>query len=133
MIAQRIANKLSQIQRHRLMEYVGGAQNIALHQQTDRSLRDYNLLRPATSAINNPRPPTLMLSELGREVVCFVLGQYADALHACGLGESVFTESQLSEAIKLSSRRGTCLEQIERLRVDADYAAASAQNIPPRA
>ncbi len=135
MMPKTIANKLSMIQRNRLMEYVAGAQAIALHQQTDNSLREAGLLRPYTSAPggnSNPRPKHLMLTELGREVVCHILGQYADALHACGLTEMVLTENQLSEAIRVSSRRITC-EQIERFRADAEYAAVSVRRTPATA
>lgn len=129
MMPKQIARELSTIQRNRLIEYVAGPRHIALN-NTDNSLRTEQLLQPAASNRTNPRPSKLMLTELGRAVACIILGQYADALVACGLADRVFTESQLSSAIKLSSRRTSCPEQLERLLADADCAAASAEPMP---
>lgn len=64
-----------------------------------------------------------MLTELGREVVCIIIGEYADALVACGILEWTLTESQLSSAIKASSRRKQCPENFPAAAGSADVFA----------
>lgn len=86
-----ISNKLSACQRAVLIEHVPGRVPInneidpaaALRRSTIQALTSAELIQPDRKGAMRPR--FTMLTELGREVVCCVLGQYADALVQCGL------------------------------------------------
>ena len=130
MTPSQVARCLSIVQRNRLISFVPGPQAIDLSKPTDNSLRAEKLLKPESGGINNPRPSGLMLTDLGREVSCIILGQFADALVACGVTEWPLTELQLAAAIKESSRRKPCPPLIDSLSADAGSVDASAPNIP---
>jgi hypothetical protein len=55
----------------------------ALRRSTVAALTSAGLVRPDRKGAMRPR--FTLLTELGREVVCCVLSQYADALVQCGL------------------------------------------------
>ena len=113
MPSQRIANHLTKTQRDCLIEHVHGPQPFHTNviRQTKQSLVETRLLRPPNGENMALRPTELMLSELGREVVCIILGEYADALVACGLTEPL-TESQVLAAIEEASKRKPCPERL---------------------
>jgi hypothetical protein len=106
MLPKHIARLLSNIQRNCLIDHVPGPQpfHTNTHRQTKQSLVDLKLLGPL-SGILPTRPAELKLTELGRETVCIILGQYADALVSCGVLHDPLTEIELQSAIRESTRR----------------------------
>jgi hypothetical protein len=133
-----IARSLSNIQRNVLIDHVLGPQLFYAQQyeqpgrnirQTKQSLLDSKLLRPITGKETSVRPPKLELTLLGREIVCIILGEWADRLVACGVTDLPLTENQLSNAMRAAQRRTPCPNQTERLIADAEFAAVSAANI----
>ena len=106
MLPKAIARLLSNIQRNCLIEHVPGPQpfHISKARQTKQSLFDFKLLG-TPGGIPNARPTELRLTELGREVACIILGQYADALVSCGVLHEPLTEVELQSAIRESTRR----------------------------
>ena len=133
-----IARSLSNNQRNTLIDHVLGPQQFYARQyeqpernirQTKQSLLNYKLLRPTPGKEASVRPPELMLTELGREVVCFVLGEWADKLVACGITGLPLRENQLFAAIRDGQRRAPCPPP-EPSPADVERAAASARYIP---
>jgi len=116
MSARSIARSLSNIQRSSLVEHAPGPQRYFTDtdRKTKQSLVDAGLLRPTARENQAKFPPELVLSELGREVVCFILGDYADALVASGVLEQlpiILTENKLADAMKAAQRRAPCPTQ----------------------
>ena len=125
-----IARNLTIIQRNCLIAHVNGPQPFLTNdaRPTKRSLIEYGLLRaPCGGQPRVSRPKELVLSELGREVVCIVLGQYAEALIAAGALEFPLSKNQLSSAIQAAVRGKTsCYGSF----VDADGVAVSVPATP---
>lgn len=86
-----IANKLSACQRAVLIEHVPAKMPVSNEIDAAAALRRSTLAALTGAGLvcldrkGTMRPRFTMLTELGREVVCCVLGQYADALVRCGL------------------------------------------------
>lgn len=85
-----VARKLTSPQREILIEHAIGPVPIdlrvshegAIRRSTVNSLFTLNLIRKSGQS---PRPTATVMTDLGREVCCFILGQYADALVRTGL------------------------------------------------
>ena len=108
MLPKHIARLLSNIQRNCLIDHVPGPQpfHADTARQTKVCLVDLKLLGQLDGMRNEAaRPAELKLTELGREVVCIILGQYADALVSCGVLYEPLTEPELQAAIRESIRR----------------------------
>jgi len=86
------------------------------------------LLRCRTRENYTSRPTELVLSELGREVACVILAEYADALVIAGVLDEPLTENKLAAAMKKSAQQRRKPWPI--LSADAGIAGASAPNIP---
>ena len=89
MSARSIASRMPKPQRDLLIAHVDGPQPLTIgHESKARNaLIERNLLR-----FNDPmafRPKTTHLTNLGRETLCIILGDYADALVRCGALETV--------------------------------------------
>ena len=95
----RLVNRLSAPQRNALIKHALGPMPIdnrispegARLRSTIGSLCHIRLLRQAQAAA---RPTHTVLTDKGREVLCCLLGQYADALVAVGFldGDTMFNE-----------------------------------------
>ena len=108
MLPKHLANKLSTIQRNCLVEHAPGPQPFRAYQsdkfghrarQTKQSLLDLKLLRRTDCENIAIRPTELQLTESGREVVCHILGQYADILVDLGCID-LLNKNLLTNAIK---------------------------------
>lgn len=78
------ARDLNHAQRGVLIVHVTGKQTATRGCKTTYSLMTRGLIRyvGAKGESNSPRPTHTVITEEGREVVCAVLGEYADALVA---------------------------------------------------
>ena len=125
MSPRQIARTLSNIKRNRLIAHVSGPLpfDVGPTRITNNSLLAEGLLRRLDGENVAMRPTVLKLSELGRAVVCVILGEYADSLVSCGIMEWPLTENQLSSAIKESSRRKPCFEKSLAVAAHADVSA----------
>ena len=84
-----MARSMPKAQRDLLIRHINGPRPLAIGPEiyTRNALVLRNLLR-----FDNPqnlRPRATLLTDLGRETVCIILGDYADALVRAGVLESV--------------------------------------------
>ena len=81
-----IVSRMPKIQRDFLIEHVNGAQTIDVGEDTRTRTAMFarDLIRYVGAGKDGERPHFTALTELGREVVCSILGDYADALVKSG-------------------------------------------------
>ncbi len=108
MLPTTIARHLSPAQRQCLIAHIDKPQPLVIKDaesnglyKTKMVLCEKQLLCPTD---NSPRPKSLRMTRLGREIVCHVLGEYADFLMAAGCLEPL-TRTQLFANIKVASQR----------------------------
>lgn len=78
--AQDKAGLLSHDMREKLVAHAAGPRQLVVGCRTTKALQGRGLIRyPSRNKIT---PSETMLTEQGRQVVCVILGQYADALTA---------------------------------------------------
>src|SRR5260221_7160930 len=113
MLPTTIARNLSASQRGCLISHIDGPQPLTVLPggifRTKTILVDRGLLCvPQNGTTPKARLKELCLSDLGREVVCHVLGEYADFLVAAGCLETLSKRQLMENINRASHRRPQC-------------------------